>query len=69
MASEFPGEKSRVRSVASGCPASLINTVFQFNYCTTWHYQVWHGLSVSNISLTVLLKFNMSSWNTSYLRF
>ena len=26
MASEFPGEKSRVRSVASGCPASKGNS-------------------------------------------
>ena len=25
MASEFPGEKSRIRSVASGCPASTYN--------------------------------------------
>ena len=28
MASEFPGEKSRVRSVASGCPASFLTIPF-----------------------------------------
>ena len=47
----------------------LINTIFQTNFCPTWHYQVWLVLSVSNISLPVLLKFDMSSWSTSYLRF
>ena len=49
----------------------LIDTIFRANYCPTWHYQVWYVLSFSNISLPVpvLLKFDMSSWNTLYLRF
>ena len=40
MASEFPGEKSRVRSVVSGCPASCIATlevlakIIKKNICT-----------------------------------
>ena len=46
----------------------LINTIFRANYCPIWHCQVWHVLSFSNISLRVLLKFDMSSWSTSYLR-
>ena len=51
------------------CIHPLINTIFRASYCPTWHYQVWHVLSFSNISRPVLLKFNMSSWSTSYSRF
>ena len=29
----------------------------------------WHLLPFSNISLPVLLKFDLSSWSASYLRF
>ena len=42
---------------------------FWVNYCPTWHYQVWNVLFFSNIRLLLLLKFDMSSWSTSYLRF
>ena len=47
----------------------LVNTIFRANYYPTWHYQVWLVLSVFNITLPVLLKFDMSCWSTSYLRF
>ena len=47
----------------------LINTAFRANYCPTWHYQVWHVLFFSNISLQLLLKFGMFSWSSSCLRF
>ena len=43
--------------------------IFWDNYCPTRHYQVWHVLSFSNISLPVPLKFDMFYWSTSYLRF
>ena len=48
---------------------SLINTIFRANYCPTWHYQVRHVLFFFKISVPVLLKFDMSSWSTWYLRF
>ena len=47
----------------------LISTIFHADHCPTWHYQVWHVLSFSNISFPVLLKFDMSSWSTSYKDF
>ena len=34
--------------------------IFRANYCPTWHNQVWHDLSFSNISLPVLYQYYIS---------
>ena len=55
MASEFSGEKSRVRLVALGCPASLVSTSHSLFFCQTEKNAIQSEVSVNWVPASLLL--------------